>query len=116
MKAKWCEGLEVLIVLTSTSGVFAQSFVVVGSQRRVSPPGEYWQECSVGARLGNANEVVISAQEFGVGVHFAVSMSAGAVFTSGTLWPTGGDSGVAVDPATDRIWISSLGLHGIAVA
>lgn len=38
----------------------AQSFVVVGAQRRVSPVGEYWQECSVGARVGNANEVVIS--------------------------------------------------------
>lgn len=102
-----------ICITTLTMEGFAQSFVVVGSQRRANPIGEYWQECSVAARVDNANEVVISAQEFGVGVHYAISTLGGAGFTTGTL-AGAGDSGVTVDPATNRIWLSCLGLGGVA--
>lgn len=81
----------------------------VGPQRRVNPVGQQWQECSVSARLAAGNELVVCAQEFGIGVHYAVSFDGGATFATQATLALTGDSGVTLDIATDRIWLSALG-------
>jgi len=96
------------------SELFAQSVVFVGPQRQVNPHDQRWQECSVGALIGDANHVMVSAQRaepapFGA-ICYGVTLDGGQSFATYTLEGPAGDSGVVLDPASDVLWLSMLGV------
>ena len=86
----------------------AQGIAVVAARDRVNWANEDWQECTVAARLGNKDELMVVAQNLTVGTRCAVSEDGGETFCYSCPLPFA-DPGVVVDPSTDRFWLSGVG-------
>jgi len=110
MKWKHFAASAVILVGLLASQAHGQAKVIVGPQQQVNPNDQQWQECSVAGRLADKDEVVVCAQGSDAsGMYYAVSFDGGANFEAHTLWSDGKDSGLTVDPVSDRIWISFFG-------
>lgn len=103
--------MTAMVLLSLSSWVSAQSVAVVGSPKQVNNDNGNRQECSVAVtRFPDHDEVVVAARRYpGGNIGYGVSLNGGGSFTNGVLsWPQAGDTVVAVDPATHRLWITAL--------